>query len=626
MIAGTVNITTTSQRTVALDAYLDPRDEEAAHRDAHAWIKNLRHAKVEGRGFRQRFTIRGDSLWWFTEIYLHKERALVDIHRAIAATRALLAKEQPSRLEVTSGSVVVRHVVTLVAKASGLSADGGVAEGEWDARLRRIRWRARTLVLAARASRLRAGTESEGHSPTVAAFIHRAFWRSGGEDGSAESYIGPVLRAIEERCGAEGVQYVGVGPPVNFRARHWARALGSTASDKVVAIERYAPWHLLRDAQDVWRNRAVNFRALCDSEDLRSAAVIGGIDCWPIVREQLAGVVFLQWPWSARAMDEAAAALDTLRPSSVLTYAEAGGWGRALILESRRRGIPSAGLQHGFIYRQWLNYRHEADEIERGSRGDPGFPAPTITLLFDEYAASHLREHGRLPEASLKVTGSPRLDMLIARLSELGPADLERARTLTGAGDDELIVLVTTKEKEARHVLPALVAAATSIPGVRLVIKPHPAETSDAYERVASQPGVTVLPADSALAPLLAASRAVITVNSTVALDAAVAGVPALVIGLPNNLSPFVDAGALAGAKTNEEIGDQLRRVLYDEGFRSQLEAARREVLGAHAMSSDGRAAVRTAEAILELTPNRTGTTGASGVERAAKGERNGGS
>ena len=122
MIAGTVNITTTSQRTVALDAYLDPRDEEAAHRDAHAWIKKLRHAKVEGRGFRQRFTVRGDSLWWFTEIYLHKERALVDIHRAIAATRALLAQEQPSRLEVTSGSVVVRHVVTLVAKASGLRA------------------------------------------------------------------------------------------------------------------------------------------------------------------------------------------------------------------------------------------------------------------------------------------------------------------------------------------------------------------------------------------------------------------------------------------------------------------------------------------------------------------------
>ena len=36
--------------------------------------------------------------------------------------------------------------------------------------------------------------------------------------------------------------------------------------------------------------------------------------------------------------------------------------------------------------------------------------------------------------------------------------------------------------------------------------------------------------------------------NSTVALDAAVLDVPALVIGLPNNLSPFVDAGVMAGA------------------------------------------------------------------------------
>ena len=65
----------------------------------------------------------------------------------------------------------------------------------------------------------------------------------------------------------------------------------------------------------------------------------------------------LQWPWSARAMDEAGAALDALRPRRV-TYAEAGGWGRALVLEARRRGIPSVGLQHGFIYRHWLNYRH----------------------------------------------------------------------------------------------------------------------------------------------------------------------------------------------------------------------------------------------------------------------------
>lgn len=610
MIDGTITIRTQSgERTVPLASYLDPADEESAHRDAYTWIKELRHARVDGRGFRQRFAIRGDSLWWFTEIYLHKQRAPLDIHRAIAATRAMIEREQPVELRVASGSAVVRHVVPQVAAARGVHTEGGVSSREWTKRLRRVRWRARSLTLAAWASRLRAGRAPDAPSPTVAAFIHRAFWRSGGEDGGAESYIGPVLKAIEEKAGAGAVRYVGVGPSVNFRARRWWKPVGTGSDDMVVPVERYAPWGALRDSREVWRVRAANFRALSHSEDLRRAAVVRSVDCWPIIREQLAGIAFLQWPWSARAMDEAGAALDALRPSSVLTYAEAGGWGRALILEARRRGIPSAGLQHGFIYRQWLNYLHEPDEMEPGARSDAGFPAPTITLLFDQYAARHLREHGQLPPGSLKVTGSPRLDALMASLARLEAQEIAGVKRRAGAREDEALVLVTTKEREARHVLPALVAAAETIPGVRLVIKPHPAETHAAYESVVSgRPSVSVVPSDTPLAPLLAASRAIATVNSTVALDAAVAGIPSLVIGLPNNLSPFVDAGALAGAATPAEMAEQLRRVLYDEGFRQQLSAARREFLGAYDMNPDGMAAGRSADAVLALTSRPSGS------------------
>ena len=86
------------------------------------------------------------------------------------------------------------------------------------------------------------------------------------------------------------------------------------------------------------------------------------LDLWPLVEPELEGIATLQFPWSVRAMDEAGAALDALKPDAIVTYAEAGGWGRALMLEARRRGIPSVALQHGFIYRHWLNYRHEPDE------------------------------------------------------------------------------------------------------------------------------------------------------------------------------------------------------------------------------------------------------------------------
>jgi hypothetical protein len=112
---------------------------------------------------------------------------------------------------------------------------------------------------------------------------------------------------------------------------------------------------------------------------------------------------------------------------------------------------------------------------------------------------------------------------------------------------------------------------------------------------------VRVVEAAEPLAPLLAVARAVVTVNSTVALDAGVLGVPALSIGLPNNLSPFVEAGAIAGSNVAAELPRLLRGILYDEGFRQQLAERRGVVFGQPAMSSDGLAAARSAAEIVAL-------------------------
>jgi hypothetical protein len=604
-------------QAVALDDYLDAGAEEAAHASAYSWIKALRRLEIDGGTFRDRFTMRGDSLWWFSEIYLHREAAILDVFRAIAAMKALMQRERPVEVRALRSSDTVRHVVLQLAAAHQIRTEAvRVPRHLWRLRLARLDWRARRLAFSAMASRLRrrdpvARQRSNDPAP-IAAFIHRAFWRSGGDDGSAESYIGPVLEALEASEGKAALTYVGVGPTRNFRAHSigkW-RGVQENATDTVVPIESYAPYSSLRASRQVWRQRQEYFRLLTGSEDMRRAAVIDGINCWPIVREQLAGIAWLQWPWSVRAMDEAGAALDVLKPKIVLTYAEAGGWGRALMLEARRRGLPSVGLQHGFIYRTWLNYLHEPDEMQPGPGGDPGFPLPTLTLLFDGYAERHLRENGRFTADRLCVTGSPRLDATIAALRSFPTEVLENTKRELGLTASDALVLVTTKERQARHVLPALLSAAQDIPGVIVVIKPHPAETAQAYAGLVSgKPRVRVAPANAPLAPLLAASRAVVTVNSTVALDAAVAGIPALVIGLPNNLSPFVDAGVLAAAEV-PEMRQQLERILYDEGFRQQLGQARSTFLREHAITSTGSAATRSARAVTELMRHGRGVPG----------------
>jgi hypothetical protein len=115
-----------------------------------------------------------------------------------------------------------------------------------------------------------------------------------------------------------------------------------------------------------------------------------------------------------------------------------------------------------------------------------------------------------------------------------------------------------------------------------------------------------VLGAEAPLAPLLKASRAIVTVNSTVAIDAAVLGIPALVVGLPNNLSPFVEAGVMPGVAGAGPIGPELHRILYDEGFRLQLERDRTAYLSRFRIGSDGRAAARSAAAVLSLAADAT--------------------
>jgi Capsule polysaccharide biosynthesis protein len=592
-------------RPIILEDYLDPASEETATVECHAWIKGLRRVVVDGVPLRRRFTFREDSLWWFAELYLHKERVVLDVFRTLIALERLIAAERPVQLRVAEGGRLVRVLTRSAAAVHGIRYVGPDAARGSTLRLRTMDIRAQWLHVSAFASRRRGQAETIGkRAPAVAAFVHRAFWRSGVTDGSAEVYIGPILEALERRLGADAMRYVSVGPSRNFRARRWWHLFSRRAPpDAAPPIEAFASVEHLGPSRAVWRQRHAFRRALWSSSDLRQLAIIRGCDCWPIVREQLAGVALLQWPWSARAMDEAAAALDALRPQVVITYAEAGGWGRALMLEARRRGIPSAGLQHGFIYRHWLNYLHEPDEMrpDESHPADRGFPRPSRTLLFDQYAAQHLVDAGRFPTDSIEVTGSPRLDGLIADLERLSAADIERARSATRAGAADALVLVATKQKEARGILPALVNAAKEVPKVRLVIKTHPAETPDVYADVAAnQPHVSVLPATAPLAPLLRASRAVVTVNSTVALDATVAGIPALVVGLPNNLTPFVDAGVMAGA-SSAGLSEALNRILYDEEFRYVLARAGRDFLSRVGMSSDGRATERTVDAVLRL-------------------------
>src|SRR6478672_7710565 len=97
-------------RRVRLADYLDARAEEGAVAAEYQWIKALRQLDVDGQPMRRRFTFRGDSLWWFTELYLHKEQVILTLFRTIASLQRIVERERPIHVDVSASSPIVRDL------------------------------------------------------------------------------------------------------------------------------------------------------------------------------------------------------------------------------------------------------------------------------------------------------------------------------------------------------------------------------------------------------------------------------------------------------------------------------------------------------------------------------------
>lgn len=596
-------------RRVHLGDYLRAELAERAEREANAWVKSLRHLPIDGVPFRERFTHRGDSLWWFAELYLHKMQVANHVFRTLLALDALVERERPAQLGAAGRDPSIRVLARRVAERDGIAWIGGGRRlaPSWLEHVR-IAARAHLYMIASAWARVARRAGPPGRPATVAAFVHAAFWR-----GHEEQYVGSVLRELEAALPAGDVALLGLGPETSYKARPWHhRVSGRRRREAVprVMAEDFASAAELEPSRGVWRRRRAVFSSLAGSKALREAAVIQGCDAWPLVEPVLMGIAYLQFPWSAQVMDQLGAALDVVKPSAVVTYAEAGGWGRAMVLEARRRGIASVGLQHGFIYRHWLNYLHEPDETipAPGNPADQGFPFPAVTLLYDDFAAAHLQAAGRFPPSALAVTGSARLDTLVHRARLVAASDMERTRRAVGAEEGQPVVVVAAKFTQISQVFPQLVRDSGAIPGVRLVVKPHPAETAAPYLAAAQGAAhVAVAPAGADLAELTRIARLLVTVNSTAAIEAMVMGVPSLVLAMPNNLTPFVEAGAMAGVFEGEPIGPALRTLLADEQGREELLRRSAAFMARYRVRSDGGAARRAAEQIVRLASGRGG-------------------
>ena len=231
---------------------------------------------VDGQPLRRRFTLRGDSLWWFAELYLHKHQAMLDVFRTIAAFETLRVREtaafDPRRAGRTDRAACsarcsrTRNGIRYEGGAGGGGRCGTTAAARYDGRAR-SRWRRSSQRIRDTRHRRRDRHDRQSRPSFTG--------RSGGRGHGRK-------RRVVHRPGAQRTGSAAVGPalhtsasglPQNFRARRWWHpVVHQTGGDPAL-------FRLNRSLRDrrctirwrVWRDRHGLRRALCGSAALRTA-------------------------------------------------------------------------------------------------------------------------------------------------------------------------------------------------------------------------------------------------------------------------------------------------------------------------------------------------------------------
>ena len=298
-----------------------------------------------------------------------------------------------------------------------------------------------------------------------------------------------------------------------------------------------------------------------------------------VVREQL--------PRLAVAAAGIRSATAAASPQLLVTYDEAGSWGRLVVAEGERLGVPVLDLPHAELVNP---------EILLGAGFD--------RIAVYGSASLELAAAAGVARDRVRVVGSVRHDLLEARA--------RHARASRASGPFRLAFAAqypTARLTDATLAagLDATVQAAAGFGPAHVRIAPHPAGPAGLVERwlrsIDVPEGVAIEVTDvGGLTDALVDSDLLVTVASQSVLEAAVVGIPAVAIQPPGAtyVFPYAREGIAAVAHDRDELAQIFTERLSPAGAAAAVERAR-EAVGHHLGPMDGRAAERSADLIGEL-------------------------
>ncbi len=591
--------------------------ERGASRRAIEWTQLLAEMKVDGKRVVDMLRYEGTSLWWFihTLIFSTAKEAVFTIEQ----TERLLREKSPEELLIADlgriGQLVagvcehngVKYTLQGSHEGPLLSSvidEAKIAGGSLLIRVKEFR-------------RKRAGSVFEvktaGTAPSVIFLSPSVNWRAlwSFEKGRYEKrdvFMGRVIDEIKG-LGCEvscvDIDYSLGGRVDLLREKiekdelRWVPFERYMSHEVATRLERNPRFHELKNA----------FQFINENERFKESLQYHSIRLWGFLegrfRRALSRLHLLNY---AKILETAREMMRLEKPDAIAMTFETGAYARAVTVAAQEVGIPTLGIQHGFITPDSVEYIHT--KTARATSGD-GCPIPTKTSIGGKYSLEVLTRQSSYPEDSLIVTGYPRDDDLIELLKNEDSLHKDEMLTALGLSSSRKTVMVASGGFHAKYgwhneydkdILKVLLELASERTDLQLIVRLHPMEDGrmqrDLLEKQVGAKAATVKGEKN---DLLWASDVFVTVNSATAIDALILGKPVLMLGSGGEAIPKVDLGDAVFRYGINDLAQQAAALLQDPLSEEEVRLKARAEIERHANTVDGRASARVAQVLDEM-------------------------
>ncbi len=535
-------------------------------------VRRLGDESIGGTTVKDLFAYQGVSLWWFLHywiVYGHGFTGWDERYRTLVRVLAGIAAK-PSELVLVSDRAEDDVVARTVAAAHGIpyrwaapitTRVRGRLFLRWGAE---VLFRLRLLKLVLRGFLARRMQRNSLAGRGAVDIVFNSSSSTWDLRRATDRVLGPVIEEAEKR----GLTVVGLH--LDHRRNLGLDSL-RRLDRRIVAWESLVTPALAIRAVIEGRRIAKRFGGKLPGEVL-------GISAASLLSDRLPVLFGARLADSILAIETCREAFVRLRPKCVYIVDAYDLWGRALVVAARQQGIRSVEVQHGIIGESHDGYLHLPGEVDPNlDQKTPFSQIPDAVAVHGQAAKDALVVHGHYPPRVIEVTGSPQVEAIRNRNE-----NRQLARASIGLDQTATYALFFSAPY---HVFPvdethlrAFIACCKEIPAIKPILRPHPAEYSQArFVNAAVEAGIDA-PVLTVADPfeLIVAADIVLSYNSTTALDAMVLGRPVIHINMSGtpDMFPFVEEGHAVPVTTQAELAAALE-MLTDPAMRADV--ARRE-------------------------------------------------